>query len=287
MSLARKPRADFRAVKPLLVFRAQSAAFMGGARFWLAQMPYNQARIKGQMAFASDSDDALKFPPWQATLFGGLRILFRGQPVSAPPFRSQALLSLLLLHPTKHKREQLAGGLFPDSPEDTAKARLSDRLWLLKNHLPEFPLVSTATEICIEEGQVWVDVDEFRLLTRKGDPTSLARAIELYRGDLLPEQDADWLLLERENLYLSYVRALQSLSAQFLKSGDPLQAIPLLEKLYFIEPFDENNLRGLLRAYQAFGQRGASLEQTASLMNVSLRTIQRDINTLEVQGELP
>lgn len=67
------------------------------------------------------------------------------------------------------------------------------------------------------------------------------------------------MLLERENLYLSYVRALQSLSAQFLKSGNPLQAIPLLEKLYFIEPFDENNMRGLLRAYQAFGQRGAAL----------------------------
>lgn len=30
-----------------------------------------------------------------------------------------------------------------------------------------------------------------------------------------------------------------------------------------------------------------SLEQIASLMNVSLRTIQRDISTLEAQGELP
>ncbi|HSQ40324.1 MAG TPA: BTAD domain-containing putative transcriptional regulator, partial [Anaerolineales bacterium] len=128
-----------------------------------------------------------------------------------------------------------------------------------KNHLPDFPLNSTPTEINIEERQVWVDVNEFRLLIRNGDPASLFQAIELYRGDLLPEQDADWLLLERENLYLTYVRALQSLSAYFLQNGDPRQAIPLLEKLHTTEPFDENNLRGLLRAHQSVGRRGAAL----------------------------
>ena len=205
------------------------------------------------------STDSKQLPPWQINLFGGLRILYRDQPVSAPPFRSQALLALLVLHPSKHKREQLAGELFPDSPEDTAKARVSDRLWLLKIHLPDFPLNSTPTEINIEERQVWVDVNEFRLLICNGDPASLFQAIELYRGDLLPEQDADWLLLERENLYLTYVRALQSLSAHFLQNGDPRQAIPLLEKLHTTEPFDENNLRGLLRAHQSVGGRGAAL----------------------------
>jgi DNA-binding SARP family transcriptional activator len=211
------------------------------------------------MAFDPTCVDAPKSPPWRVYLFGGLRILHGGQPVSPPPFRSQALLSLLLLHPAKHKREQLAGSLFPDAPEDTAKARLSDRLWLLKNHLSNFPLFSTATEIKIDNEQAWVDVNEFRLLTRKGGAACLSQAIELYSSDLLPEQDADWLLLERENLYLSYIRALQVLSAEALKSREPLRAIPLLEKLNAIEPFDENNLRSLLRACQAVGKRGAAL----------------------------
>jgi DNA-binding SARP family transcriptional activator len=206
-----------------------------------------------------DSSAAFHNPPWQVFLLGGLRILHRGRPVPLPPFRAQSLLALLLLHPAERTREQRAGGLFPDSPEDAAKARLSDRLWLLKNHLPKFPLVSTPAEISIEERQVWVDVNEFRFLLRNGDPASLARAVELYRGDLLPEQDSDWLLLERENLYLTYIRSLQSLGQRHLQNGDPLQAIPLLEKLHAHEPFDEACLRGLLRAHQSVGGRGAAL----------------------------
>jgi DNA-binding SARP family transcriptional activator len=198
-------------------------------------------------------------PSWQIFLFGGLRILYRGKLIASPPFRSQSLLALLLLHPAECKREQQAGTLFPDAPEETAKARVSDRLWLLKNHLPKFPLISTPTDISIEAEQIWVDVNDFRALAHSADPTSLSQAIQLYRGDLLPEQDSDWLLLEREHLYLAYVRALQSLSAYFLQNSDPRQAIPLLEKLHSIEPFDENNLRGLLRAHQTVGGRGAAL----------------------------
>jgi tetratricopeptide (TPR) repeat protein len=164
-----------------------------------------------------------------------------------------------LLHPAQCKREQRAGALFPDSPEGVAKARVSDRLWLLKNHLPKFPIISTPAEIGVEEKQVWVDVNEFRSLLRNGDTASLSQAIGLYRGDLLPEQDADWLLLERENLYITYICSLQSLGQRHLQNGDPLLAIPLLEKLHTHEPFDETNLRGLLRAQQSTGRRGAAL----------------------------
>ncbi len=203
--------------------------------------------------------DPMEHHPWRVSLFGGLRITYQGQPVSPPPFRSQLLLALLLLHPGKHLRDQLAGRLFPDSPEPTARARLSDHLWLLKNHLPSFPLSATAVEICVDMGQVWVDVNEFRLLIQENDRGALTRALDLYIGDLLPEQDADWLLLERENLYLAYVRSLQALITLILKSGHPLEAVPLLEKLQALEPFDENNLRSLLRTYQAVGQRGAAL----------------------------
>ena len=203
--------------------------------------------------------DSLERPPWQVFLLGGLRIMRQGQPVPPPPFRSQTLLALLLLRPAKHRRYQLAGQLFTDSPEDAAKARLSDQLWLLKRCLPEFPLTSTAMDISADTVQVWVDVNEFRALVQKKDKASLTQAIGLYTGDLLPEQNEEWLLLERENLYLAYVRALQMLAMQDLQSGEYANAVILLEKLQKIESFDENNLRNLMRAYQSVGQRGAAL----------------------------
>ncbi len=198
-------------------------------------------------------------PPWQIFLLGGLRLTHQSQPVPPPPYRSQALLARLLLHPTRWQREQLAGQFFPDSPESSAKARLSDRLWLLRNHLPDLPLVISATEIGMDLCQVWVDVVEFNLLVRKNDPDSLSQAVALYAGDLLPEQDDDWLLLEREHLRLLHVLALQTLAEQSFKSGDHPEALPRLEKIHHIEPFDENNLRRLMRCYQAMGQRGAAL----------------------------
>ncbi|MBI5293960.1 MAG: tetratricopeptide repeat protein [Chloroflexi bacterium] len=208
---------------------------------------------------ASPLVDTPEHPAWQVHLLGGLRILRGGLPVASPPFRAQALLAWLLLHPTPQKREGIAGGLFPDSPGEAAKARISDCLWLVRKHLPGFPLCATPGEIGFDATQVQLDVDEFRRLARQGDPASLACAIDLYRGDLLPEQDLDWLLLERENLYLAYVRALQTLGTHLLQNGEPRQAVPLLEKLNQIEPFDEYHLRGLLRAHQTSGGRGAAL----------------------------
>lgn len=208
---------------------------------------------------ASPLVDARERPAWQVYLLGGLRILRSGQPATPPPFRAQALLAWLLLHPSPQKREGIAGGLYPDASGEAAKARVSDCLWLARKHLPGFPLHATPTGVGFDADQVWVDVNEFRRLARQGDPASLARAIDLYRGDLLPEQDLDWLLLEREHLYLSYVRALQALSTQLLQNGEPGQAVPLLETLNQIEPFDENHLRALLRAHQSSGGRGAAL----------------------------
>ncbi len=196
---------------------------------------------------------------WRVYLLDGLRLTCAGQPVSLPPFRSQSLLAALLLRPAPGSRSMLAGLLYPDSSESAARARLSDHLYHLRRSLPGFPFVFTPSEIAIDFAGLWVDVLHFRSLLAQGQPAGLLAAVELYRGDLLPEQSDEWLLVERENLRLSFTHLLQNLSAQALARADYAQAIPLLERLQQVEPYDESHLRSLLRAYQATGQRGVAL----------------------------
>lgn len=196
---------------------------------------------------------------WQVHLLGGFRIQKNGCDLPPPPYRSQTLLATLLLNPALSRREILAGRFFPDLPEENAKARLSDRLWLLKKHLHDFPFVTTSTEIVVAQDKIWVDAIAFRNCVQKAGSHDMAEAIALYSGELLPEHYDDWLLVERESLYVLYSRSLQRLAKYYSSRGESQLAIPLLEKLNQIEPLDDSNLRDLLWAYKATGKRGAAL----------------------------
>jgi DNA-binding SARP family transcriptional activator len=207
----------------------------------------------------SNSDSIEDITPWRVHLLGGFHIQKDGSEVPPPPYRCQTLLAALLLNPSSSRREILAGRFFPDLPEEQAKARLSDRLWLLKKHLPGFPFLTTTTEIAIAQGNIWVDAIAFRNGVKKGSQHDLAEAVTLYAGDLLPEHYDDWLLIERESLFVLYSRSLKQLAKYYSSRGESQSAIPFLEKLNQIEPLDEGNLRDMLRAYQAAGRRGAAM----------------------------
>jgi DNA-binding SARP family transcriptional activator len=207
---------------------------------------------------ADDTDVSMK-GTWKIHLMGGLRISRGNFILPLPAFRSQSLLAALLLLPSPIRRAQLTGLLCPDLPEEIAKARLSDRLWLLKKGLPDFPFETDPTCITVDLDKVWVDVSAFRSLVKTGSPDALREAAALYAGDLLPEQDEEWLILERENLHITFTRLLQSQASQAFQSGRYVETITSAERLQAIEPYDENNFRTLLRARQALGQRGAAL----------------------------
>ncbi len=196
---------------------------------------------------------------WRLFLLDGLRITRGGQAIPPPPFRSQSLLAALLLRPALNNRSLLAGLLYPECSEAAARARLSDHLYHLRRGLPGFPFVFSASEVALDCAGVSVDVHRFHSLLAQAQPAGLLAAVELYRGDLLPEQSDEWLLVERENLRLNFTHLLQTLATGALARADYAQAIPLLERLQQVEPYDESHLRSLLRAYQATGQRGVAL----------------------------
>lgn len=193
------------------------------------------------------------------SLLGELQVAQDAQAIPVPPFRTHSLLAVLLLHPGPRRRERLAGRLFPDLPESTGRRRLSDLLWLLRKSLPHLPLDADAQEICLPRAARWLDVESFRDKSGSRDAEDWHQALALYRGDLLENVYDDWLLEQREALYLQYVRLLHRTCQHEIQHRQFEQALPLAERLVQVEPYDERALRSLMMAYRQGGRRGAAL----------------------------
>ncbi|MBN1813481.1 MAG: tetratricopeptide repeat protein, partial [Anaerolineae bacterium] len=209
-----------------------------------------------------------------AYLLGDLQIIAAGEQRPSPPYRTHGLLAALLLNPQPMQRDRLAGLLFPDVTERIGRRRLSDLLWLLRQSLPHLPLEISAQEIFLPPECRWLDVEAFRRAARGDDLSDWLHALVLYRGDLLEGVYTDWLLEEREHLYLQYVRSLHRASHQLVQERRFDEALPLAERLVSTETYDEQALRLLMQIYRAIGQRGAALaayERFVSLAADELR----------------
>jgi len=131
-------------------------------------------------------------------LLGPLKVIQDGE--SATGFESdkaRALLAYLAVetaHP--HRREKLAGLLWPDWPEQAARANLRRTLANLRQVIgdrqatPPFLLISRQMIQFNSASDAWIDVMAFtNLLETKGASQQvihrLEEAVELYRGSFL------------------------------------------------------------------------------------------------------
>ena len=141
--------------------------------------------------------------PLRISLFGGIR-LERGDapPVPIPSASGRSLLAYLVTNRDRsHTRGLLAGKLWPDTPEQVARKRLSQALWQVQTVLAE--LSATEPYVLAESNTLrfntrapyWLDVEEFegaveqsKSVAAPGSPDEfglLRRAVDLYAGDYL------------------------------------------------------------------------------------------------------
>ena len=71
-------------------------------------------------------------------LFGKFDVRGNGKPITIPSRPAQSLFAYLILTAgTSHRREKLAGMLWPDSLEETARDNLRHALWRVRKALPQ------------------------------------------------------------------------------------------------------------------------------------------------------
>jgi WD40 repeat protein/DNA-binding SARP family transcriptional activator len=132
-------------------------------------------------------------------------------PIAIPSRAAQSLLAYLLLTAgTFHRREKLAGLLWPDTLEESARRNLRHELWRLRKAIDtgppgereeEFLLTSEFSVAFNPRARYWLDVavlERARATTASAD--DLMTTLALYRGELLPGFYDEWVVLERERV---------------------------------------------------------------------------------------
>jgi len=234
-----------------------------------------------------------------------LRLLgdFEARLGSGPPLRlrarkTQALLAYLGALPEQtHSRDKLASLLWGDRSQSQARSRLRGSLFVLRRALaPADPpcLALDSEAVALEVGAVDVDAVAFRRLAQADDMEALARAVELYRGDLLEGLAfrgalfEDWLIAERERLRELALDALAKLLAHQQRAGALESALQTALRLVALDPLQEPVHRTLMRLYDRFGRRSAALRQYQTCVGVLRRelNVEPEAETKQLYREL-
>jgi DNA-binding SARP family transcriptional activator len=194
-------------------------------------------------------------------VLGELEMELDGHPLALPSRRpARALLAWLALHPGMHARSTVAGRLWPNVLDESARVSLRSALAALRAAIgptANAALPATRAEMGLAgRPDVWVDLHEFdRLLSEQ----HAEAALELCRGELLAGFDEDWVLGARDVHRAREGEALGKLASASVASGEYDTAIALARRRGALDPFDESAHRELISLLVQAGDRGGAL----------------------------
>jgi DNA-binding SARP family transcriptional activator len=182
----------------------------------------------------------------------------------AVPRSAQRLLAFLALHPHPLRRPHVAGSLWLDSPEERAHASLRSALWRLQ--------AAGADVVEVRETQLGLD-PSMRVDHR--DAACLSRALldgratdrqavvdwATLAGELLPDWDEEWVIVEREHHRQLSLQALEALSEGMLTAGALPQALEVALAVFAREPLRETAHRLMIRVHLAYGNSFEAIRQ--------------------------
>ncbi len=216
-------------------------------------------------------------------LLGPFQTMLAGEPVKGfDSDKVRALLAYLAVEADRpHRRETLAGLLWPEQPEQTARSNLRYALSNLRRVIgdrstePPFLLITRHTLQFNPVGDSWLDVTAFtkkltglRDLSALETVTQLKQAVTLYRGDFLEGFSLvdsapfeEWALFTRETLARQAGDTLRRLAGIYEQHGEYESAQRYARQQLKLEPWHEESHRQLMRLLAFSGQRSAALAQ--------------------------
>lgn len=169
-------------------------------------------------------------------------------------------------------REQLMDMLWPDLDPSAAAANLRKAVHHARAALETARpgagehVVTAGEHLALRtcEGELAVDVVQFRAqlsaARRTGDVDGYKRALDLYEGELLPEDlYEEWAVGARGQLSLDFLSGMTEMATLLEAEGDLGRAIEAVRRIIAADPTGEDGNAALMRLYALAGRRAEAL----------------------------
>jgi DNA-binding SARP family transcriptional activator len=204
---------------------------------------------------------------------------------------SRTLIALLALRYGRSvRREEIVNLLWAADYDKKHRRRLSTILWRLnqlaisKHGAGEIVRIAGDGDVRIEaDAHTIIDLAEFETIfkaiparveqLRCGDVASIERAVDLHRGDLLEDIDAEWVSGARAHTRQCHLDLLQLLIEYFDNKGAPDRVIAYANHYIQIDPYVEFAHLALVKAYGMTGRLGLA----ASHADICRRVLVEDL----------
>ncbi len=203
---------------------------------------------------------------WAIRMLGGFDVECSGHAVTLPPGRPLSAVQMLAVSGGRLHAEVLSEQLWPGADAAAARNRLRNLLSRIRRAADG--LVERDGESIRLSPATIVDADRFAvqadaaLTSGEGDrrAAGLAQAaVELYRGELLPDEPyAEWTFAARERLAARHLALIGLLAAIAERDGETDQALRLVQRALDLDPDDEERLLTLARLLASQGRTTAA-----------------------------
>jgi serine/threonine-protein kinase len=181
------------------------------------------------------------------------------------PKRLAVLLYLALARPRGfHRRDRIVGLFWPEQSDAQARAALRKALHAIRQALGNDVLLSRGDEeVALAREKLWCDAVAFDAAI---DAENFARALELFRGDLLAGFFTDapgfemWLEGERDVYRDAASNAAWTLAERYEQASDLTSAARWARKAARFARADERRIRRVIQLLDRAGERAGAVQ---------------------------
>lgn len=192
----------------------------------------------------------------EVRFLGQFEVRLDDQPVLISSRQSQLLFAyLLLVSGRNHRRELIAGQLWPEMDETAARSKLRYALWQLRGALGDDYFVADRIHVGFKEpARFSFDVAGLKTLSPLTTGTkALQKLLESYQGELLPGFYESWIDQERLQLQLLFEKWLEHLVLKLARDQSWRELIKWCEIWLQESLGNEVAFRALAVAYARLG----------------------------------
>lgn len=192
-----------------------------------------------------------------------------GERIALATRKALALLAYVAVERHGASRAELAGLLWPENPEDQARASLRQELSRLSQHMGEALQKPSQQVLRLSPEHIDVDLWAFQDALEASD---YKQAIAQYRGSFLQGlqlrdsgEFESWQQQVRENLAQRYLEALYAQADLEEAGGSSVQALALHRQAIAADPLAERHYQAAIRILRAQGDQAGALRLQQTL----------------------